>query len=461
MRHLDDALLLKILQGQLQPRALLQVMYDHLRDLCPECRANLEMVAGELDWGLEGAPPRLRVPADAPPAAAADAPAYDAAFELAARAALRCAGRLEVERQQAREHLAELRGLPPAERARRVAAGGLASRALAELILETCRDDVRHDPEDVRDLAELVPSVLDALPGADDEVWTEDVRARALAHRGNAFRVGGDMAAAERAFLALRRYRSAHGLELEDLHPEVASLEASLRHEQGRFHDAIELLDVAVRLAQVAGDEVELGRLLVKRGDVHRYDGSLEAARVDLERALALIDPDAEPYLYTCGLGNYCIFLCAVGEHDEAARILDRHEPLFRGSDDPWVQQRATALRAFVAHGRGDAETAERHYLEVRDAFVAADQPFRAALLSLELARLDLEQGRFDELAELAQWIGTVFESRQLPARAAVALMLFQQAAVGRQVTAEALQGLRICLKQAQTSTLRSEPKPS
>lgn len=452
MRHLDDDLLLKILQGQMPPRALLQAMYDHLGDLCPECRANLELVATEMEWRLD------EPPAAAPPVAGAD---YSTAFQAASATALECAERLEAERQDAERQLAELRALPAAAWPGYLAAAHPRSRALAERLLTECRRVVRHDPDEARRWAELVPEALDLIPGRRDQSWADELHARALAHRGNALRVGGDVGAADRSFLALSRFLASRALDHADLHPDVASLEASLRIEQGRFQEALELLDVAVKLAQVAGDDQELARCLVKRGDVHRYDGRLPEARQDLERALSLLDPESDGELFMCAVGNYCTYLSAAGENEEAGRVLDRNATLFP-REDPWVEARLASLRGFIAHGSGEVDEAERRYLQARDGYIAQDQPFRAARLSLELARLYLEQGRHRDLAKLARWMGTVFENHELPSRAAVALMLFQQAVAAEQVTIEAIQGLRFCLEQAQTAAARrAEPKPS
>jgi tetratricopeptide (TPR) repeat protein len=451
MRHLDDDLLLKILQGQMPPRVLLQAMYDHLRDLCPECRANLELVAAEMDWRLD------EPPAAAPQVAGAD---YSTAFHAASVTALECAERLESERRDAERHLAELRALPVEAWPGYLAAARPPSRALAERLLAECRRVVRHDPDEARRWAELVPEVLDLIPGSHDQSWADELHARALAHRGNALRVGGDVGGADRTFLVLRRFLAGRALEHADLHPDVASLEASLRIEQGRFQEALERLDVAVKLAQVAGDDQELARFLIKRGDVHRYDGRLAEARQDLEQALSLLDPEADGELFMCAVGNYCTYLSAAGEHDEARRVLARHATLFP-TEDSWVEARLASLRGFIAHGSGEVDEAESWYLHARDGYIAQDQPFRAARLSLELARLYLEQGRRRDLAELARWMGKVFESRELPNRAAVALMLFQQAVAAEQVTIEALQGLRICLEQAQSGGRRAGDRPS
>jgi tetratricopeptide (TPR) repeat protein len=468
MRHIDDDLLLMILEGQTAPRVLLQLMYDHLRDLCPECRTNLELVSSEMGWSLDATTPAEPAPVPprgrtAVPSTESGEPAYAGAFDAASRAALRCAGNVEEERRRARRDLAELLALAPTERRHRVAAARspFRSRALAELLLEECRASVRRDPEGVLHLAELVPLLLDGMPGAAGQPWGEELQARALAHRGNALRVGGDLAAADGAFLALHRFLDRHALLLDDLHPEVASLEASLRDEQGRFQDAVELLDVAVKLAQVMGDDSELARFLVQRGDVHRYNGSLDEARRDLRQALARLDPEVDSYVYLCAVGNYGLYLCEAGEHEEAGRLLERHETLLRRHGDAWVKLRTLALRGYIAHGRGDAEAAERYYLDARDGFAAEGLPFRAALLSLELARLYLEQERHRDLAALARWMGTVFDSHELPNQTTVALMLFQQAVTAQQITLEALDGLRVCLEQAQVAARRAGARPS
>ena len=51
---------------------------------------------------------------------------------------------------------------------------------------------------------------------------------------------------------------------------------------------------------------------------------ALREAHDDLRRTLSLLEPEKEPHLFQCAVGNYCLYLCEAGEHEEAARLLER-----------------------------------------------------------------------------------------------------------------------------------------
>jgi tetratricopeptide (TPR) repeat protein len=449
MRHIDSDLLLRVLEGQLPPRTLLRVLCEHLKDLCPECGANLELL-------VEGDEDLLR--AVASNAESQDGVArYATAFHNAGCTALASAGELGDERRRAKRDFRELLALAPAERAPRVASAHtrFRSRSLVDLLLEESRRAARQDPAEARSLAELVPVVLHWTPGAAGSTWAEEAYLRSLSLRGNALRVAGDLREADSAFRDVRHFLASHPVDDEILHAEVSSLEASLRSDQRRLDEAEKLLDRAILLYRAAGDTAGVAKNLVKRGEVQRLNERLSASAESLREALGLLDPADDRHLYLCAVGNLGLHLCDVGRADEAAELLATHDDLLRAHQDDWMNLRMTVVRGRIAHGQGRSDEAEHLFLAARRGYMARDLGYDAASVTLDLAVVYLEQGRARELKEAALMMQPIFEAREVHREALAALMLFEQAAAAEQVTEETIHRLRRYLERT-----RSESRP-
>lgn len=478
MAHIDPNLLLMVLEGQLPPRTLLQSIYGHLKELCPECRTSLELVAEEAGWSLEeadeagdglaevhaladspqgaGTVPDLCLPVieEIPSDAGAVDPRYAEAFRRAERRVFAHAASIDDEQRRARRELSELEGLSRDERRERIL--GLDEhyprRALAELLLEESREAVRRDPATAHDLADLVPTLLDR-PSSSPQPWREELTARALAHRGNALRVAGRLRDADATFWELRTFLADHALDLEDLGAEVASLEASLRTDQGRYGDAVQLLGRAEALYRSSGELAGLARVLVQRGQAQHLDQDLEAAHESLTKALNLIDPEEDRHLYLCAVGNCCQYLCAAERHREAGELLERHAAMIGEHSEPWFDHRVSFLRGLIASGLGNLEEAEALFLRTRDELAAQGQAVDAALLTLELSLLYQRQGRTAELRDAARWIVSVFEAEAMSREAHTALILFERAVVAERVSEKIILGLRSALESTRSES--------
>lgn len=478
MRHLDPDLLLMVLAGHLPARTLLQVMYEHLKELCPECRANLELVAQELDWtrledsaGAADAagersgarPPAACCGSSAEPAPDAAESLYGEAFRRAESSTLSSSHRILDERARALRDLEELLRMPVGKRRERVerARSRFRSRWLAELLVDQCLPAVRRDPDDALDLAQLVPAVLRRVPGSLSERWGEELYARALAHRANALRVRGDRASADQVFFELHRFLAARSLESGDLHPELLSLEASLRDNQYRLTEALELLDRAVAAAQQLGDLKELARYRVQRSGVRRIDGDLAGAREDQLAALELLDPDEDTHLFLCTVCSYSLSLCSSGDFHEAAAVLDEHRDLIRRHDEPWLDLQVRHHRGLIDRGLGNLERAEERFLEASRLFAEHRKPCEAAIVCLELAEMYLEQGRHGDLANLAGAMAHIFDTAGVESELLVAVALFQRAVAAEELNREMVDRLRHTLERTAARPAREVHSPS
>jgi tetratricopeptide (TPR) repeat protein len=453
MPHLSLDVATMVLEGELPPRVLVRILYDHLKELCPVCREALEAVQGLPARRLEA--PR-----------AAHAPSCPEQYHATiAGAGARLAERLrsvEAERRAARRDLATLSGLPAERREARVAAARtrFRSRALAELLIEASRETVRREPREAAALAGLAALVAERLVGA-EAAAAPALGILAIAHRANAERVAGDMPAADRAFARVRERLATAAVDDPGLHADVCSLEASLRIAQRRFDDAADLLDRAILLSRMGRDERTLARVLIQRADVHGESEEASLAIECLREALTLLDATSDRHLFACAIGTLTLLECERGSFTAAGELLCRHRALFEDGTT-WWQVRVLVMEGRVAHGLGRMAEAEERLRTARRLCEAEGMEIDAASMALELAVLCAEQGRMDEVRRIAAEVQPSFALREVHREATAALLLFQRAVAGERVNVEALRSIRdVVCRRRRGLRSGSEERPS
>lgn len=461
MRHLDVELVSQVLAGHLPPAVLVQVIYEHVKELCPECAATLELLQGE-DLASAVDADLADDAAGMPVVGGTLAARYADAFKRATCCAGERARAVDDEQERARRDLDELLSLPAAAREDKVvrARSRFRSRSLAEMLLEEARSLTRHDPADAVSLAELAVTVLRWTPGAMAHDWAEVVQARSLALRANAHRVAGELRSADELFVELRHFLGRYALGDYELHAEVCALEASLRHDQRRLTEAEALLDRAVLFYRQARHVEGLADALVTRGLVQMDNDDDAAADASLREALELLTEDANRHLYLCAVSNRALVLCNLERCEEARRLVSANAAVYRRADDTWTRLRHRWLEGIIARGLGELEEAERALVDTRDGFTAESQAFNAALVSLDLSLVYLETGRTAELRRLASTITPVFASQDLEQEPMAALLLFQKAVAAETVTADTIRSLRSYLERTR-NTPRAAEQPS
>lgn len=290
---------------------------------------------------------------------------------------------------------------------------------------------------ELAELAVLVSFELDAWEPA-EPAWLEELRAFALSHYGNAHRVAGDLALAEKAFGEADERWQASSRDMGDVlgyGATISALKASLRRTQGRLTEALSLLAEAVE-ADVTGNLAP--EILTSRGATYAEMGNLDAAVEAYRQAVASLKPDS-PLRLTYALHHNLVDALskaslfeeatallpevkALGEREEVSR-LDRTRTL-------WVEGR-------VAAGLGDHSSAYRLFDEVRRAFGEQSLVLDAGLATLELAILYAEESRHDLVQAIASDLLPLFQVQNLPREAVITLSLFCKAAEARVVSAE------------------------
>jgi transcriptional regulator with XRE-family HTH domain len=364
------------------------------------------------------------------------------------------------ERRRARDLWVRLRSYSPGERRALVKeVEGFHTWALCELLCEESATAAADNADRARELADLALRVAELSPAHD-----EGSRSRRLsdvwAFVGNARRVQGNLPSAEQAFARSRELRQAAGPADPGLFDEarILDLEASLRREQRRLPEALDLLDRAFR---VAGSRRAAGRILVKKGKTLEELGRYEEAVAALRQAAPLVDGREDPRLLLCLRFNLLENLFQTGRLAEAAPMLPEVRELAASLGNELDLVRLRWLEGRLAAGGGKVAEAMEAFREVRAEFSHRKIGYDAALVSLELAVLLTEQGKAGEVKDLARQMAPLFKAQRVHREALAALSLFRRAAEAETVTAELARQVLDFLRRAQYDPqLRFEPTP-
>jgi hypothetical protein len=433
--HLDANLLLDVCDGVLPATIATESLLDHLRQVCPECAE---------EWARFEEYRRAR-------AASHD---YSDAFERASEEAERRQHLLQRDAGKAAREVEELLDIRDhAERSGRVerATRRFRSPAFVEAMIDAARGWLRHDPHEAVALMAIAERQAERIAS-----WTygEDLAARCLAraraHRGNALRVAGELAAADGRFSLLHKHLRRYPLADPALHAELLSLEASLRHDQRRLTDAEALLDSAAGLCLREGDRTGLGRVLLQQGICRSVGDRPDEALVSFSRAAELLDVEELPDLYLSAQHGRALCFCQLAEHTAAREVIEEHRLLYQQYDDPWTRLRWRWVEGKVSAGLDEDETAVATLAAVRGEYVERKLPYDAAMVALDLAEVRLRRGEAAEVKRLAEDMVATFERLDVHREAMQAAALFARAATAQRVTLELIVRLRGYLERAQ-----------
>jgi tetratricopeptide (TPR) repeat protein len=423
--HLDAAALESLLATDRTAKQNEQLF--HLLAVCPHCR---EIGGWLLDLHQAKALPPVFGPIDAA---------------------------LARSRAEAPRLLEELLPLDPEERlARLYADRRFVSWGLCELLVRRSCQTAPEQPSEAGHLADLAIHVANRTSDRDlfEEHWVYQLRSLAWAAIGNALRVQGDLPGAERGFDMADSWWEAGTKGNDDAlgyGPVLLDLRASLRVAQRRFPEAFQLLEEAVDLF-LHGEHRDshlAGRSLIKKAAAHIEHGEVVSAIQALKKANGLIDPEREPRLLLCLCHNLADNLSKAGRHREAAALLPDLKELAASHGSTLDRLRLDWVEARVAIGLGDHDRARNLLTEIRQTFLAAGNPFDAALAALDLSISYLEEGRTAEVRDLAEEMVTVFRELGVAREPLAALLLFQEAARCETATVELVREVAASLSRA------------
>jgi transcriptional regulator with XRE-family HTH domain len=365
-------------------------------------------------------------------------------------------GRALAARQQVRQQWERLRRRTPAERRALVdETPELRNWALCELLCAESVKAAADDADRAIELADLARRLAELVPG--EQTWRWRLQGYAWAHVGNARRVKGDLPGADEAFGRSGKLWGAGAPGDQGLLDEavVMSLEISLRIEQERLSVASALLDRALVAAKGSLKKnllLQKTRLLEWRGD---YEGAIATLR-----EMAPFISEVDPRLAWVQLFNLGTNLCHAGLYPEAEALLPDLRRLTVRLGNGLDSLRLSWLEGRVASGLGWMEKAVETLSQVRNEFSSRGIAYDAALATLELSVLFLQQGRTGDVKVLLRQMTPIFQAQAVHREALAALRLFCEAAEAEAVTVELARRLVDYLYRARyDSSLRFEAR--
>jgi tetratricopeptide (TPR) repeat protein len=390
--------------------------------------------------------------------------AYDAPLARAAAGARRFATKWRSETERLERSLALLEQAPKGFRDPGFLdqkARGLHGWPLCEALLRKSFEARFRDPETMLILAYQAAGVAEHTPPEKYEPspgFVMDLRARAFAELGNAYRINDRLSEAEGAFSRAHSFLSEGTGDLL-LEARVQDLEASLRSDQGQLAEAITLLGHAHDRYLEAGDTHLAGKALIGKGINIRNQGYPDQAVRTLEVGLSLIDPNRDSQLCAAGKQALLHALVDAGEYGNASRML-----LASGLREAFALEPLNLLRLRWVEGKihaglGRVKQAERIYCSVREEFLRLERHYDAALLGLELAAVWLQQGRAAEVRTLAEEMYETFELLEVRQAAQHALYFVREACRRQRLTVPMIHRVRSFMEQVSWNPeLRFEP---
>lgn len=296
------------------------------------------------------------------------------------------------------------------------------------------------------ELAQLALDVAEKIPG--DSARRARSRGYARGHLGNAQRVQGDLRAAEESFaLSESEWESGAGCPGDLLNEaRLLALKSSLLRSQRHLPEALNLLDQALA---ASGPEIR-GRLLIKKSKALEEQDKLDTAIALLKEAEPFVNAQNDPRLWLCLRHNLLLCLTTAGRHEEAEMLLPEVRALSRKLGKELDRVRLRWAEGRIAVGLGRTQEGIDLLTQVRAEFVSREIWFDAALVTLELAVVFLQQGRADMVKTLAAHLAPIFRSNGVHQEAMKALILFRKAAEQQKATLEMARKLVTWLRKAQ-----------
>ena len=329
------------------------------------------------------------------------------------------------------------------------------SWALAERVSHESERKAAHNAGEALELAEFALEIAERAPG--EQSWRARLKGYCWAHLGNARRVANDHAGSHEAFSQAWHFWEAGADSDSGLLAgwRLYDLEASLRRDQRRFPEALQLLELA--RSECGNRPLAIGRILLKMEHVYDEMGDSQSALAALVEATPLVEASGDTRLLWILLFMKAKNSIHLERYKDAAELLPKVHELAVELRNELDLIRVVWLRSKVAAGLGQTEEAIADLEQVGRDFTARSMPYDVALSWLDLSVQLLKAGRTAEVRELAYRMIRIFESKGIAREALAALQLFCEAALRDAATVELARKVIADIEQAR----RSVPHPS
>jgi len=351
-------------------------------------------------------------------------PGYDEAFNRAAeRVVERLAGFAEDPRST-ENLLAELLREPVSGRRRRIKNDErFQSLKLCQLLQSHSRKTWVSAPAAALEMADMAVEVTQYLDlGRYGSSVVEDARAVSWSYLGNSFRIGADYWRAEQAF---QQAWAHHMLAGEDAYTEteLLMLTSSLRKDQARYQEAVQLSDMAIALSREAQDWHQEGAALILKGLTLGQEGRTQAAIPVLRSGLDRVDLQKDPRLVLAGRHNLIWFIAEGGAPEKAQELLEQTRHLHQDCEGMDLG-RVHWIEGNIARELGHFAEAKRSLQKAYESFLDLQVGAEVFLVSLDLAGAYFLGGEhmkakesLGELIPLGEAIGIGFSKEVFRAR--------------------------------------------
>lgn len=414
-RHPDLSTLERFALGELSPGESLRIE-RHLES-CPECEWQVDELAAE-DEILDG----LLAPFDPGD--------YDQAVDRVLTNARGWMPDLFREVDSSAALFAELLGGSPRERWGRVLEEECFHTVkLCQLLMDHSRDSWFTAPSAALDRAGLAVGIARSLDASRyGRGLVEDVRARAWAYLGNAYRILADYARAEAALEQALRHLELSGDPV--VRGEVLGLMGSLSNSQRRHEEALRYHDWALAAYREVEDQRSEAGLLISKGAVFVDAGRPEEALRVLREGLSKIQHEDEPLLWLGVQHNLIWALGDMGRYEAAWKALKRAEWAYRETGGSALL-RGRWGEALIISRLGRLDETESLLLDVRESFAELRVTAEAAQVSLDLALVYARQGRRSDCRRTAAEVIPILEALDFQEKALAARLLYERAGGG------------------------------
>jgi tetratricopeptide (TPR) repeat protein len=287
-----------------------------------------------------------------------------------------------------------------------------------------------------------------------------DLRGRATAELGNAYRVLEQLDAAEEKLDQAARILAV-GTGEKELQMRLLELQASLAADRRLFGRACIYLSIVREHHRASGNQHLAGRAMIQQGLYVGYAGKPEQALQLLHEGLTLIDKEQEAELVYAAIHNQLHFIIDCGQFDEARKFRFLNSEVLSRDNGRVNRARLRELGGRIEAGLGKPERAEVIFREAKQEFEEIERPYLASIVALDLAAVLLAQSRPDEASAVVMQAHRVFKALRINREALTAVLILLHAIEMRQATAKMAEEVAAFFRRLERDpNARFDPEP-